>query len=528
MRYAKYFIFFSLCSVSLFASTTNDQVLRQEIKRLQEQAALLEQRLNHIQQQKTAHSPSAESKKTVQRNVEIHSHIPPYAEVHDKKGVHSSLVEVHALNKHPESVEFYPTALVSEGHVVTFIAGTPVIVAPYLGSRPSFDGSDYIVNISSINRDVRLMEQRRRLYRAYESMGYPVPNTPIVALSGKAEPIGSIGSSFTDSVTGDWDLSSAELDTAVSLNDKVQAYISLAYNPSPSPFNNQLVDNSSVNLGMGFINIGDLDETPWYLTAGQLFVPYGRYSSGMISAPLTMIMSRTKARPFIVGYKSQGPTGPFAAGYAFSGDTNVGGSSVGGLNLGYIYDFNPIKGEVGVSYISSLTNAGGMQLTSGMPGTFGGFGSLNHGSEYVRRTPGVDVHGNVQFDRYTLTAEWTSATEAFRVQDLSFNGRRAQPQAGQVEAGLTFKWFDRPSSFNVGYQWTEQALALNLPKERYSAVFSMSIWRDTVESIEYRHDIDYRQGQFANGSAPVGITNLNTTGSGKSSDMVLARIGVYF
>ena len=52
----------------------------------------------------------------------------------------------------------------ADGRVVTFIAGTPVVTSPYLGARPAYDGSDYIVNISSINRDVRLMEQRRRLY----------------------------------------------------------------------------------------------------------------------------------------------------------------------------------------------------------------------------------------------------------------------------------------------------------------------------------------------------------------------------
>ena len=70
---------------------------------------------------------------------------------------HSSLVSVHSLDKHPEFVEFYPTALIADGHVVSYIAGTPIVSVPYLGERPSFDGSDHIVNISSINRDIRLM-----------------------------------------------------------------------------------------------------------------------------------------------------------------------------------------------------------------------------------------------------------------------------------------------------------------------------------------------------------------------------------
>ena len=84
---------------------------------------------------------------------------------------------MHAVDSDPESVNFYPTALIVDGHVITYIAGTPVSNSTYLGDRPAFDGSDYIVNISSINRDIRLMQQRRRLYRAYESIGYPA-NVP--------------------------------------------------------------------------------------------------------------------------------------------------------------------------------------------------------------------------------------------------------------------------------------------------------------------------------------------------------------
>ena len=78
----------------------------------------------------------------------------------DKKRLafHDSTVKVRAPNTHPDSVEFYPTALIADKHIVTYIAGTPVVTSPYLGARPAFDGSDYIVNVSSINRDVRLME----------------------------------------------------------------------------------------------------------------------------------------------------------------------------------------------------------------------------------------------------------------------------------------------------------------------------------------------------------------------------------
>ncbi len=445
---------------------------------------------------------------------------------------HTSSVSINAPDADPESLEFYPTALVADNHVVTYIAGTPVVTSPYLGSRPAFDGSDYIVNISSINRDIRLMQQRRSLYRAYEKIGYPVPKMPIIALSGKAEPIGILGQPYMGESRGDWTLGSNELDVAALLNDKVEAYMSLAYDAAPPSVGGQRVANSALALNMGFVNIGDLDESPYYVTAGQLFAPFGRYSTSMVSATLPMRLTRTKSRPVIFGYKSQKESGLFAAVYGFRSDTTEGNSAVGGVNAGYILDVLDGTGEIGASYISSINDSGGMQFSGSTPGlnvgNFGGFASPTNGSEDVHKVPAVGVHASISYDRYNLTAEWVGAASRFHAEDLSFNGKGALPQAVQVEGGVTFMAFSRPSSFALGYQWSQDTLALNLPQHRISGVFNISIWKDTVESLEYRHDIDFNRNQYANGIAPVGFTNANTVGTGGAADTLLAQIGVYF
>ena len=449
--------------------------------------------------------------------------------VNPEKKVHDATVTVNSLDEHPEALEFLPAALVAENHVVSYIAGVPVVSSPYLGARPAFDGSDYIVNISSINRDIRLMEQRRRLYRAYNQLDYPPPNLPIVAISGKIQPLGTFGRQYFGSAQGDIVLGANELDVAAALNDKVEAYMAIAYDASPPAWSGQRIANSSFNLNMGFINIGDLDTTPWYFTAGQIFIPFGRFSTAMVSAPLTMLTGRIKARPFIFGYKSQGPSGPFAAVYAYHGDTTLGNSGVGGANLGYIISHGKGAGEVGVSFVSSLNSAGGLQRTGSYPGTtFGGFGSFTNGSEAVQQTPAFDIHASVSYDNINLTAEWVGVTKAYRQQDLSFDNRGARLRALQLEAGITFMSFNRPSSVALGYQSTNEALALNLAAHRVSGVYNISIWKDTVESIEYRHDMDYSVRQFANGAAPDGVINQNTVGTGRAADTVLVQIGVYF
>ncbi|KTC72471.1 coiled-coil protein [Legionella birminghamensis] len=542
----------ALAAVSVPVIAADNEQLQQQILQLQRQTQELQNQLSQLQKQLVAQSSL--NKNTVQRAksgntksvvkpVRLTRKPPQTAQQTAPAPVtksaqtgasttyrfHSAPLSIHTPEGHPESIGFYPTALLADNQVVTYIAGTPVVTSPYLGDRPAFDGSDYIVNISSINRDIRLMQQRRRLYDAYQRIGYPVPNTPIIALSGKAEPVASFSQPYVGQSSGDLTLGSSELDVAAALNSYVEAFIGIAYDESPPDVGGQRLANSAFGLNLGFVNIGNLDESPFYFTAGQLYAPFGRYSSSMISSPITQSITRTKTRPFILGYKSQTDTGPFAAVYGFKSDTTLGHSAVGGVNLGYIFKHGDASGEVGGGLIGSIADAQGLQSTGSAPlTTFGGFASPTNGNEAVSKRQGLNIHGNVSFDRYSLTAEWVGASRAFRTQDLSFNGYGAKPQGAQLEGAVTFMAFDKPASVALGYQWSQETLALNLPKSRIAGVFNISIWKDTVESLEYRHDKDFPVSDFANGAAAPGLSNSNTIGTGKSADSVIAQIGVYF
>ena len=509
-------------------------LLRQQTLALQTQHGSLPKNLatsDDAQANKSSHLRFHRNKRAIKA-----SSVPPVPEMESNQETliptmkyESTPVQVHtAVDVDPESADFYPTALVTGDHVLTYIAGTPVISSPYLGSRPAFDGSDYIVNISSINRDIRLMQQRRSLERAYTKMGYAQPDRPILALSGAVVPFGSIGRLYFNEGDADWNLGSSELDLAAILNKNVEAYMALAYNAAPPANGMPRVTNSAMNLNMGFVNIGDLDRSPFYSTLGQLYVPFGRYSTAMVSATLPMMLTRIKSRPIILGYKSQKDSGPFAAVYGYRGEATAGTTAVGGANLGYIANLWDGITEIGASFVSSVNDANGFQSSGGTAGTFGGFGSSTNGNEDVKKIPAAGVHISTSFDRYSITAEWVTATSVFPVSDLSFNGKGAQPQAFQLEGGATFESFKRPSSVGASWQWSNQALALNLPRQRINAVYNISVWKDTVESLEYRHDIDYGQNCYANGAAPTGSINANTVGSGSTADTVMLQIGVYF
>lgn len=434
----------------------------------------------------------------------------------------STPLSIHVPKKKPQSITFNPSALMVGEDVLTYIVGMPVVSSPYLGKRPAFDGSDFITNISSINQDVRLMMQRMILSKQLASQGYPAPNLPILALSGAIESLAHHSKSYQSVSDWDLDLSTAELDVSAGLNAWVVGYLSFAYDAS-APTSGGRVSNANVYLSKGFLNIGNLEKSPVYLTTGQFYLPFGRFSSSMISAPLTAKMGKTIARAAELGFHHQRDLGAFGALYAFKSETTNASSAAYGVNWGYNLMQADKRAEVGLSYISAINAASGMQSVAASTGEFSGF-THNATSRAVDSVPAIDLHANFSMNAWGVAAEWISATQSFRSMDLSFNQTGAKPQALNVEAAHTFKIKNKALSVALGYGWSEEALALKLPKQRFSAVASVSLWRDTVESIEVRHDVDYAMNAQAAGAG----SSINTLGTGKSSNTVTAQLGIYF
>lgn len=530
-----YLLLFVFSGIVTAAGESNQ--MNDELRELQVKTKILDAKIRHLENIQNHHHRM--DKENIHKRHERHERHDNVHSRDDKKehhyhdhnkAFHISPVQVQLPNAHPTDLEFYPSALIADHQVITYIAGTPVITSPYLGARPAFDGSDYIVNISSINRDIRLMEQRRNLYKGYREVGYVPPDVPVITLSGKVLPILTAGRNYYNQLTNNIDLGADELDVAAIVNESAEAYMAIAYNAAAPGVGAQRVAKSGLSLNMGFVNFGNLEKTPFYLTVGQVYIPFGRYATAMITPTMPAIISRTLARPLIFGYKSQTKTGPMLSGYVFTADTTLGSNTIAGVKGAYVFEVAKGSGQVGVNYISSMDNAYGMQYTSVAPNTtFGGFASFTNGSEKVKQIPAFDIHGNLSVGHCNVTAEWVTAIERFRTQDLSYNGAGALPRAGQVEGGFTFRSFDKPASISVGYQWSSQALALNIPQQRINAVYNISVWKDTLESLEYRHDFDYASSEYANGAnSSLFPPNANSIGTGKGADTVLLQLGVFF
>lgn len=415
------------------------------------------------------------------------------------------------------------------------LGGTAVISSPFIESNSDFAGSDLIVNYSSIKKDVAVLDQRQNFENMMNSIGIDAPKDSLIELSGMLAFQGYGNRDFSGDKTSDVNLTAAELDFQAHINPIVTGFMSLTYDDSPPAFGAR-VDNSNIALDNGFITFGNFNKSPFYATGGQMYVPFGYFSTYLISDPFNKSMFRTKARPVEVGYQQSPDSGAYASVYGFKGDSRTGTFdptddtrspsdtiNTAGADAGYRFHPGPFKVNIGGSYISNSTDAAGMQSTSGPDGTFQGFGTNSSSEVLQHRVPAADLRGSVNYNPLTVWAEYTTNTQDFNQVDMTFNGHGAQPSGLHVESDYKFGIFDRASTFVLAYDQSDEALALNVPRRGYSTALSSAIWEHTLEIIELHHYVNYDSGDTATGD--YGPT---FTAEGKISNAVIGEVDVYF
>jgi hypothetical protein len=410
---------------------------------------------------------------------------------------------------------------------------------PYIGVPLTFSGTDLIINNPSINEDVALLNIRKAIGERLALLGRGQESDHAhLLLSGIVEAQAMYRDPGQGATSSDIDLTDAELDGYIlGPSNWTSALFAFTYDNNigaeeGSLSSNSRVLNSRLFVSKAFIVIGNFAKSPMYGTIGQMYVPFGVYSTNMISSPLTKILGRTLERAALIGFQQQGGNAVYGSGYVFKGETHSGATSRlnnGGFNLGYRYAYGKISGNFGGGVIANLADSGGMQFNGNPQPFFGGFGATNNfGGEFIaKRVPALNVRGLFSVGSHIdLLAEYIGALTSFSVENLTYNSHGAKPYALTAEAAYSFTAFDRPSSVAIGYGKTKDALALGLALQRYQMVFNTSWWKDTLQSLEIRHDQNYAESAYATGTGTA-VTQL-INGAGKSDNMVTAQFDIYF
>lgn len=290
-------------------------------------------------------------------------------------------------------------------------------------------------------------------------------------------------------------LATVELALDAAIHDLVNAQVVLLYEDN---------GETPLNVDSATITLGNTERYPLYLTAGLMAVPFGNFSSNVLSDPLTLELGETAETAIQLGFERNGLYGSV---YAFNGSANKTNTNSSldqwGANLGYAMENDRMSLDIGVGFINTLEDSDGISDHLGEDTT----GAM---ADHVA---GMAVHGVLGFGGIALIGEYVGATENFAASELPWDGNGAQPAAWNVELGYTFDLSGRETTVAAAWQSTTEFAASDLPEDRYLAAVSMSLFENTALSFEWMHDKDY---------------DTNNGGSGNDADTATAQLAVEF
>jgi hypothetical protein len=515
------------CIHAATSTDAQDAELRAEVRQLMVKTEKLENQVNQLE--------------TALHNKQAGPHSAPRTVVITKKIIvhEAAPAPVAVVQEHHHGTTLYP-----EYDISPFRHPITVTTSPFMGLNSAYDASDLLQMEPVVNQDIVLLKQRKDLINTYSQEGVPF-DRPVLEISGGLE--GQIYDTSGFSV-GEQDrglsLSNANLDVNAVASEWASAYFSIAYDNSPASLGSRQPKNT-LFLKRGFATIGDLNRTPLYMSFGQMYAPFGRYSSAILSTPLTMSLARIRTDVISLGFVKDNF---YATIFGYGGfQTSLGTPYIKqwGGDVGFQHSFSPqISFDIRGGAVTNIADSEGMQNNgSGPPGlipAFTGFGQPLVGGARVtadnlaHNVAGMDINAEVTIHRLVFLGEFAGATQRFSATDLTFNCNNtllpsivgcngAQPQALHLEADYNFTVEDKPGVLGFAYGRTWQSFAINLPKSSYIGVLSFSFWKDTVESIEFRHDTNYPAGTTGSGA----LTPVNFP-SGGTRNSVIGQLGVYF
>ncbi|MDF3054204.1 MAG: hypothetical protein K0Q74_111 [Gammaproteobacteria bacterium] len=512
-----------LFSASPAFAETSDEKLAQTIQELMEQTKALQKEVKSLRSELNQVKQGSKKKAVLPNKVVAE---PP-----------SSLATENNLTAETRFVALNTPAQEAaqeKAEFINYIVGTPVMSSPILNVYSQFNAGDLIVNYPGINEDLFLLQQQKLLADTIGYENLPSQKRPILALSGVIEAAFIYQDPYGPGPTANsLELTQAELDVYANVSPWANGFMSIVFdgtNLDPALIGSgNPANNGRLFVDRGFVTIGDLNKTPVYFSAGRMFVPFGRYMSNMYSNPVTNLLGRTNVNAALLGYNSGNP---YFSVYAFDGAVNVGQSGLGGWGANAGYQFsnttNNTTGIFGLGYINNLSDSQFAQLPDG-----GGFSNSAATEQLQHYVPGVNAHMGMSKGPFSFFSELVAATTSYAVTDLSFNGEGASPKAAHIEGAYSFDIMKKPSNVSLAYGQTWEALGMNLPKHSYTATFSTSIWKNTVQTLEFRHDVNYAATDTAgsiSACAPGDIGNICLLPAvpGTTENTVFARIAVYF
>ncbi|MBA2882451.1 hypothetical protein HNR65_002798 [Desulfosalsimonas propionicica] len=265
--------------------------------------------------------------------------------------------------------------------------------------------------------------------------------------------------------SSDLNLATVELGIDAQFNDYVSGHVVFLWEED---------DTEPVDLDEGFITLRPGRASPFYLTAGKLYVPFGNFETHMVSDPLTLELGETRESAAVAGVKQNGF---YASAYVFNGDTDKYNDDSHldnfGANAGYIMERENFTLDAGVGYINNILDS-----------DFLSDEGIEEVDDYVG---GVAAHAIFSSGPVTLIGEYMTALDDTEYTDNGNIMEIKEISAWNLELAYGFTFAEKDTTLAVGWQGTDDAGGF-LAEDRYICAMSMDVFDSTSVALEYFHE----------------------------------------
>ncbi len=294
---------------------------------------------------------------------------------------------------------------------------------------------------------------------------------------------------------------------------------SYAANPDDAvtSVNNSNVDGNTtdnyVYIDQAYATFGDESRSPFFVQMGKQYLPFGQYNLNPVVKSLGQILTETNATDAQLGFVV--PEGLYGSAYTFENPINSDGTSGvrpynGGAVLGYKKVNADINVDAGVGYMNNMSGVGAIAnyIDQGVP-------QQGYGSSVAALAP----YFTFQTGPFGINFDYVSALSSFDKTALPYEvdgSHGAKPSAADIQATYAFNRYDMNNVLFIGYQVSDQASALNIPKKRYLVGYNLYPLTNLMIGFEIARDTNYSG------------TVVGNTADGKEYYSYNARVGVQF
>ncbi len=290
-------------------------------------------------------------------------------------------------------------------------------------------------------------------------------------------------------------MTTLELDIDMEANHWVKAQGVLLY--EDPAFEN---DETSLDVDMATITIGNTDVTPWGLTIGKMYLPFGSLETRFpddpfIDLPLSLKLGEINEKAVLVSYDAGGLA---LSAYLFNGDVDEAGHDNHISDYGFDihfergFDFSKMRFyKRGSKYEHALDprRCVNFMVGSSFLSDIGDSDNLQDylGDETEDEVPAWALYGHLHHCNLFLSFEYMAALASFSRGELTAGSGGATPAVWNVETGFTYSWW-RP--LEVVFKWagSNQAQALGFPESRYGIDLNQELFDKVTLSLGYLYD----------------------------------------